>query len=65
MRKKWYKIISGFKKKQTNAYLQAVLKAHVSFKRIGQKLWEELRGQGHFCNIRTKKMSKLKMRKKW
>ena len=55
--------------KKLLAYLQAILKAHVKF----QKNWPNTVGgvKGtryllpiHFSNIRTQKMSKLKMRKK-
>ena len=69
MRKKWEKIISGFWKK-THAYLQAILKAHVKFqkdrpKTVGGVKWTRYLLPVHFCNIRTQKISKLKMRKKW
>ena len=42
-----------------HAYLQTILKSPVSFKRIGQKLWEELRGQGT-CSLYTSVVLELK-----
>ena len=69
MFKKWWKIISGFWKK-TQAYLQTILKAPVKFQKDWPKTVVEVTGTRyllpiHFCSIRTQKMSKLKMQKKW
>ena len=55
-------------KEKTHAYLQAILKAHVKFQKDRPKTVEGVKGTMylfpiHFYNIRTKKMSKLKMRK--
>ena len=55
--------------KKPHAYLQAILKAHVQFQKDQPKTVGGVKGTRyllpiHFCNIRTKKMSKLKMRKK-
>ena len=55
--------------KKTHAYLQAILKAHVKFQKDRPKTVGVVKGTRyllpiHFCNIRTQKMSKLKMRKK-
>ena len=52
------------------AYLQAILKAHVKFQKDQPKTVGGVKGTRyllpiHFCNIRTQKMSKLKMQKKW
>ena len=47
MRKKWWKIISWFWKNHMHIFRPS-LKPLYSFKRIGQKLWEELRGQGTY-----------------
>ena len=52
------------------AYLQAILKAHVKFQKDRPKTVGGVKGTRYllpidFCNIRTQKMSKLKMRKKW
>ena len=51
------------------AYLQAILKAHVKFQKDRPKTVGGVKGTRYllpidFCNIRTQKMSKLKMRKK-
>ena len=51
-------------------YLQAILKAHVKFQKDRPKTVGGVKGTRyllpiHFCYIRTQKMSKLKMRKKW
>ena len=55
--------------KKPHAYLQAILKAHVKF----QKDWPKTVGGDkgtryllpiHFCNNKSKKMSKLKMQKR-
>ena len=56
--------------KKTHAYLQATLKAHVQFQKDRPNTVEGVKGTKYllpidFCNIRTKQMSKLKMRKKW
>ena len=54
--------------KKPHAYLQAILKAHVKFQKDWPKTVGGVKGTRYllpidFCNIRTKKMSKLKMRK--
>ena len=56
--------------KKTHAYLQAILKAHVKFQKDRPKTMGGLKGARYlhpidFCNIRTQKMSKFKMCKKW
>ena len=56
--------------KKTHAYLQALLKARVKLQKDQPKTVGGVMGTRyllpiHFCNIRTKKMSKLKMQKKW
>ena len=55
--------------KKPHAYLQAILKALVKFQKDRTKTVGGVKGTRylhpiHFCNIRTQKMSKLKMRKK-
>ena len=55
--------------KKPHAYLQAILKAHVKFQKDQPKTVGGVKGTRyllpiHFCNIRTQKMFKLKMRKK-
>ena len=55
--------------KKPHAYLQAILKAHVKFQNDRPKTVGGVKGTRYllpidFCNIRTQKMSKLKMRKK-
>ena len=55
--------------KNPHAYLQAILKALVKFQKDRTKTVGGVKGTRylhpiHFCNIRTQKMSKLKMRKK-
>ena len=55
--------------KKTHAYLQTILKAPVKFQKDRPKTVGGVKGTRyllliHFCNIRTQKMSKLKMRKK-
>ena len=55
--------------KNPHAYLQAILKAHVQFQKDRPKTVGGFKGTRYllpldFCNIRTKKMSKFKMRKK-
>ena len=70
MQKKNVKIISGFWKIHMHAYLQTILKAPVKFQKDRPKTVVGVKGTRyllpiHFCNIRTQKMSKLKMRKKW
>ena len=55
---------------KTHAYLQAILKAHVKFQKDRPKTVEGVKETMylfpiHFYNIRTQKISKLKMRKKW
>ena len=55
--------------KKPHAYLQAILKAHVKFQKDWPKTVGGVKGTRyllpiHFCNIRSQKMSKLKMRKK-
>ena len=55
--------------KKPHAYLQAILKAHVKFQNNRPKTVGGVKGIRYllpiaFCNIRTQKMSKLKMRKK-
>ena len=52
-----------------HAYFQAILKAHVKFQMDRPKTVGGVKGTRYllpidFCNIRTQKMSKLKMRKK-
>ena len=54
---------------KTHAYLRAILKAHVKFKKDRPKTVGRVKGTRyllpiHFCNIRTQKCLKLKMRKK-
>ena len=54
--------------KKPHAYIQAILKAHVKFQKDRPKTVGGVKGTRYllaidFCNIRTKKMSKLKMRK--
>ena len=56
--------------KKPHAYLQAILKAHVKFQKNRLKTVGGVKGTRyllpiHFCNIRTQKMSKLKILKKW
>ena len=56
--------------KKPHAYLQTILKAHVKFQKDRHKTVGGVKGTRyllpiHFCNSRTQKMSKLKMRKKW
>ena len=56
--------------KKPHAYLQAILKAHVKFQKDRPKTVGRVKGTRyllpiHFCSIRTQKMTKLKMRKKW
>ena len=55
--------------KNPHAHLQAILKAHVKFQKDRPKTVGGVKGTKYllpidFCNIRTQKMSKLKMRKK-
>ena len=55
--------------KKPHAYVQAILKAHVKFQKDWSKTMGGVKGTRyllpkHFCNIKTQKMSKLKMRKK-
>ena len=55
--------------KKPHAYLQAILKVHVKFQKDQPKTVVGVKGTRylfpvHFCNIRTQKMSKLKMQKK-
>ena len=55
--------------KKTHAYFQAILKALVKFQKDRTKTVGGVKGTRylhpiHFCNIRTQKMSKLKMQKK-
>ena len=55
--------------KKPHAYFQAILKAHVKFQKDRPKTVGGVKGTRYllpidFCNIRTQKMSKLKMRKK-
>ena len=55
--------------KKPYAYLQAILKAYVKFQKDRPKTVGGVKGTRyllpiHFCNIRTQKMSKLKLRKK-
>ena len=55
--------------KKPYAYLQAILKAHVKIQKDRPKTVGIVKGTRyllpmHFCNIRTQKMSKLKMQKK-
>ena len=55
--------------KKTHAYLQAILKALVKFQKDRTKTVGGVKGTRylhpiHFCSIRTKKMSKLKMGEK-
>ena len=52
--------------KKPHAYLQAILKAHIKFQKDQPKTVGGVKGTKyllpiHFCNIRTQKMSKLKM----
>ena len=52
-----------------HAYFQAILKARVKFQKDRPKTVGGVKGTRyllpiHFCNIRTQKMSKLKMQKK-
>ena len=54
--------------KNPHAYLQAILKTHVKFRKDRPKTMGGVKGTRyllpiHFCNIRTPKMSKLKCRK--
>ena len=54
---------------KTHAYLQTILKALVKFQKDWPKTVGGVEGTRyllpiHFCSIRVKKMSKLKMRKK-
>ena len=56
--------------KKPHAYLQAILKAHVKFQKDRPKTVGGVKGTRyllpiHFCKIRTQKMCKLKMQKKW
>ena len=56
--------------KKPHAYLQTILKAPVKFQKDWPKTGGGVEGTSyllpkHFCSIRVKKMSKLKMRKKW
>ena len=62
--KKYFRIL-----RKTPAYLQAILKAHVKFQKDRPKTVGGVKGTRYllpidFCNIRTQKMSKLKMQKK-
>ena len=55
--------------KKPHAYFQAILKTHVKFQKDRPKTVGGVKGTRYllpidFCNIRTQKMSKLKMRKK-
>ena len=55
--------------KKPHTHLQANLNAHVKFQKDQPKTVGGVKGTRyllpiHFCNIRTQKMSKLKMRKK-
>ena len=55
--------------KKPHAYLQAILKAHVKFQKDRPKTVGGVKGTRYllpidFCNIRTQKMSKLKMQEK-
>ena len=55
--------------KKPHAYLQAILKAHVKFQKDRPKTVGGVKGTRyllpiHFCSIRNRKMTKLKMRKK-
>ena len=55
--------------KKPHAYLQTILKAPVKFQKDRPKTVGGVKGTRYllpirFCNIRTKKMSKLKMQKK-
>ena len=63
--KNYFKIL-----KKPHAYLQTILKASVKFQKDRLKTVVGVTGSRyllpiHFCSIRTQKMSKLKMRKKW
>ena len=56
--------------KKTHAYLQTILKAPVKFQKDRLKTVVGVTGTRYllsirFCSIRTQKMSKLKMQKKW
>ena len=56
--------------KNPHAYLQAILKAQVKFQKDRPKTVGGVKGTRYllpidFCNIRTKKMFKFKMCKKW
>ena len=56
--------------KKPHAYLQAILKAHVKLQKDQPKTVGGVKGTRFllfidFCNIRTPKMSKFKMCKKW
>ena len=56
--------------KKPHAYLQTILKAPVKFQKDWLKTVGGVEGTRyllpiHFCSIRVKKMSELKMRKKW
>ena len=55
--------------KKPHAHLQTILKAHLKFQKDWPKTVGGVKGTRYllptdFCNIRTQKMSKLKMRKK-
>ena len=55
--------------KEPHAYFKAILKAHVKFQKDRPKTVGGVKVTRyllpiHICNIRTQKMSKLKMRKK-
>ena len=55
--------------KKPHVYLQTILKAPIKFqkdwpKTVGGVEWTRYLLPIHFCSIRVKKMSKLKMRKK-
>ena len=68
MRKKWkhyFRIL-----KNPHAYLQTILKAHVKFQKDRPKTVGGVNETKYllpidFCNIRTQKMSRFKMCKKW
>ena len=69
MEKSDTKLFQDPEKKTTHAYLQAILKAHVKFQKDRAKTVGGVKGTRYllpidFCNIRTQKMSELKMRKK-
>ena len=56
--------------KKPHAYLQTILKAPVKFQKDRLKIVVGVTGSRYllpirFCSIRTQKMSKLKMQKKW